>query len=118
MEEHSIPALYVSLATQDVEVSLADYLVIIAEAATAAAATGANSLDPYESGSLASKYLEGFQFGRTTATSCEWSIGLMPKARNGCYGRDGNAQRLSHTAQTLSRSAPLPAHTMSADHPD
>jgi len=71
------------------KVSLADFLVIIAEAAMARAHRGYDPLEPFKTDSLAQKFRDGFKFGRKTASSCEWAYGRMPNPEHGCYGRRG-----------------------------
>jgi len=71
-------------------ISLADFLVIIAEAAMARTHRSYDAADPFKEGTLAQQFRDGFLFGRTTATSCEWAYGRMPNPEFGCSGRDGN----------------------------
>ena len=40
----------------------------------------------YEEATLANLFLENFEFGRTTQTTCTESDGLMPNPENGCDG--------------------------------
>lgn len=42
----------------------------------------------FEEGSLAQRFRDGFKFGRTTQTTCEWTVGRMPNPENGCQGDD------------------------------
>lgn len=67
------------------EVSLADFIVISGEAATARTASTYNATEPFQNGSLESKFLNRFKAGRTTAESCpENVVGTLPNAENGC----------------------------------
>jgi len=64
--------------------------VIIAEAAMARAHTSSyNKEEPFEAGTLAQKFRDGFRFGRKTAEECSWNTSRMPNPEHGCHGRDG-----------------------------
>lgn len=64
--------------------SLADFLVIIAEAAMARAHG-----DAEKSQALYESFRDGFKWGRQSVEHCEWNEGRMPNPENGCHGRDG-----------------------------
>ena len=68
------------------DVSLADFLVIIAEAVMGRTAERYNASDYYEVGGVAKIFLENFKFGRTSADTCSWATGLMPNPEEGCDG--------------------------------
>ena len=65
--------------------SLADFLVIAAEAMMGRTATSYSSNNYFGSGTLAYAFKENFKYGRVTATTCDWNIGFMPDAETGCY---------------------------------
>lgn len=65
-------------------VSLADFLVIAAEAVMGRTATHYDSEDYYANGTYAQKLRDNFKFGRITAHSCSWNKGLMPDPTDGC----------------------------------
>jgi len=67
-------------------VSLADFLVIAAEAVMGRTATGYSSSNPYASGSYAATLKSNFKYGRTTANTCSWNVGLMPNPEDSCDG--------------------------------
>jgi len=52
-------------------VSLADFVVIAAEAVTARASTNYNPNDYFADGTLAARYRAGFKSGRKTETDCD-----------------------------------------------
>ena len=66
--------------------SLADFFVIIAEAATSRAATDFSDSDHFAEGSLAQKFRDGFKYGRTTVETCDWNHERMPNPEYGCNG--------------------------------
>jgi len=66
------------------QVSLADFVVIAAEASISKVATKFNSTAPFGQGSLESKFRNKFKAGRTTVEECPDQSGLMPDAENGC----------------------------------
>lgn len=67
-------------------ISLADYIVIQAEAVMGIAATGYSESNKYASGGLLQRFRDTFKFGRTTETNCSWNTGLMPNPVLGCLG--------------------------------
>lgn len=67
-------------------VSLADYLVIIAEAAMGRTATDYDATDPWKAGTLAHRFLTNFKYGRETKAECPF-VGRMPNPEHGCEGR-------------------------------
>ena len=69
------------------QVSLADFVVIGAEALIGRVATDYNKEDPYAEGTLAYKLLKGFKYGRKTVEECDWNVGRMPNPEHGCHGR-------------------------------
>jgi hypothetical protein len=66
------------------QISLADFIVLAAEALTARTATDYNSGSPFTTGTLAQKYRDRFRAGRTTTETCPSNSGLMPDANTGC----------------------------------
>lgn len=65
-------------------VSLADFIVIAAEATMARASKSHNADETYADGTLARVFRDQFKFGRATAESCDWNEGLMPDPERGC----------------------------------
>ena len=64
-------------------VSLADFIVIAAEATMARTSNSytMNSqygVDDYAEGTMARVFRDQFKSGRTTSETCEWASGLMP----------------------------------------
>jgi hypothetical protein len=84
LTKHGIPELYGKYKDQ---VSLADFFVIIAEAATGRTATDYNQKYPFKSDTLVGRFMRQFKYGRTTADSCPNIIGRMPNPEHGCEGR-------------------------------
>ena len=68
------------------KVSLADFIVIIAEAAIGKSATDADEIEPFTSGTFQAKLRNKFAYGRATVEECSWNEGLMPNPENGCPG--------------------------------
>lgn len=62
-------------------VSLADFLVIAAEAVMTASRKHVTEADPSRS---AIDFKSSFKFGRTTATACEWAHGRLPNPEDSC----------------------------------
>jgi hypothetical protein len=93
------------------KVSLADFLVIIAEAAIGRVETESYNFfkdkkfdrssyfrDLDDGTPVFAKYLrDTFKFGRKTADKCNWNKGRMPKAENSC---DGKAEPGKKTTDT------------------
>lgn len=67
-------------------VSLADFIVIAAEAVMGRTATKYNETDYYAEGTLASTFKKNFRAGRKTVETCKWNKGLMPDPEDGCDG--------------------------------
>jgi len=70
-------------------VSLADFIVIAAEATMARTSNsfGTEQLgqtDSYADGTMAKTFRDQFKYGRVTAETCENQEGLMPDPENGC----------------------------------
>jgi len=65
-------------------VSLADFIVIAAEAVMGRTANSYNDDDEYAEGTLARVFRDQFRAGRTTVESCSWNTGLMPDPEEGC----------------------------------
>ena len=90
IENFGLPTLYEQFASQ---VSLADFIVIMAEAAIGRAATDKYSetydADTYfdDDTSFAASLRDAFKYGRTTAATCDWNIGRMPNPEHGCDGK-------------------------------
>ena len=74
------------------KVSIADFLVIIAEAAIGRVATD-NYAVPYDKenyfreDTLAQYLRDTFKFGRETASTCDWNTGRMPNPEHSCEGK-------------------------------
>lgn len=66
--------------------SLADFLVIAAEAVMGRTATLYNQGSYYAEGTFAKALRDNFKFGRTTSATCSWNIGLMPNPTDSCDG--------------------------------
>lgn len=64
--------------------SLADFVVIAAEAVTGRLATSYNKDDYFAEGTLAREYRKNFKAGRVTDKECTQRIGLMPDPEDGC----------------------------------
>lgn len=79
--DHDIISAYNSHCSK---VSLADFIVIAAEAVMARTATSYNSADIYADGTLAQQFRDNFKFGRTTSETCDWAIGHLPNPAKGC----------------------------------
>lgn len=81
------------------KVSLADFLVIVAEAAIGRVATDQYSTpyrqDKYFRDDTFAKALrDSFRYGRQTATECEWNTGRMPNPEHGCEGKGAGKEGL------------------------
>ena len=66
------------------KVSLADFIVIAAEAVTARLAVDYDANDTFKKGTLASKFRDQLKVGRTTLKECPSNVGMMPNPENGC----------------------------------
>jgi hypothetical protein len=79
------------------KVSLADFLIIVAEGTMGRAATDFTANDGYSAGTTLGKFMHSFKFGKTTAAQCSWAQNLMPVATDGCGGTLGlNAILVQH----------------------
>jgi hypothetical protein len=69
-------------------VSLADFLVLTAEAVTGSIAVDADRTNPFKEGSLLSRYRDQFRYGRKTLKECPEDPNavekLMPNPEHGC----------------------------------
>jgi hypothetical protein len=81
LENYGIPALF---SEHSDKVSLADFLVIIAEAAMARAHSSYGDTSGAET--LYTKFRDGFRIGRKSEPHCEWNHGRMPNPENSCHG--------------------------------
>ena len=63
--------------------SLADFLVVSAEAMMARAGKAFDKENPFGEGSLESNFMKNFFYGRKTAETCD-ETGLMPNPEKGC----------------------------------
>lgn len=63
--------------------SLADFLVIAAEAVMARSAKAFDKENPFQKGSLEDGFLQHWYYGRKTAETCD-EHGLMPNPEKGC----------------------------------
>ena len=64
------------------EISLADFIVISAEAMMYRLSDGYDSRNKFYFGSLGRKFRDNFRWGRRTATTCDYSV--TPNADSGC----------------------------------
>jgi hypothetical protein len=67
-------------------VSLADFMVIIGEAIMGRTANDYIENDKFNAETHLGVSLRAFQYGRTTALTCDWNVGRMPNPINGCAG--------------------------------
>jgi hypothetical protein len=79
----NMPAVYAEYCQK---VSLADFLVIMGEAAMGRTTTDYNTADPYATGTYLATLKNKFKFGRTSAATCSWNVGFMPNPEDGCTG--------------------------------
>jgi len=84
LRKFNIPSLYERFAKT---VSLADFLVITAEAAIGRTATGWSGENRWSLDSLEFRLLRSFKYGRETKTTCEFTLHRMPNPEHGCEGR-------------------------------
>ena len=84
LTKYGIPELYEDWKDK---VSLADFIVVIAEAVTGRTATDYNSKYPFKQGTLMGYFARQFRYGRTTVDECPNVIGRMPNPEHGCTGR-------------------------------
>lgn len=68
--------------------SLADFMVIAAEAVMGRMATWYDSENPFAEGSLAKEFRDAFKFGRTTVETCDQNTGLIPDSDVVCASLD------------------------------
>ena len=64
--------------------SLADFIVIAAEAVMSRTSKSYNATDEYAQGTLAQVFRDQFRSGRATAETCDWNMDLMPDPEQGC----------------------------------
>ena len=76
----NIPRIYHEVCDK---MSLADFLVVSAEAMMARTGKAFNKKKPFGEGSLESNFMKNFFFGRKTAQTCN-ETGLMPNPEKGC----------------------------------
>lgn len=74
------------------KVSLADFMVIIAEAAIGRSATDNYSRtyqkgNYFREGTYAKTLRDSFKFGRKTVEECSWNVGRMPNPEHSCEGK-------------------------------
>lgn len=74
LEDTGVANVYADYCSR---VSLADFIIIAAEAVTGKTATDST---------FAQTLKDNFKFGRTTAETCDWNTGLMPNPELGCGG--------------------------------
>jgi len=79
LTKFGIPELFEEYAHK---VSLADFLVIIAEAGMARTHRSFKDDDM----SLANSFRDGFKWGRRSIEQCDWNEGRMPNPEHGCHG--------------------------------
>jgi hypothetical protein len=84
LRRFEIPSLYEQFSET---VSLADFFVIIAEAAVGRTATGWSKENRWSIDSLEYRFLTSFKYGRETKNTCEFAVHRMPNPENGCEGR-------------------------------
>lgn len=68
------------------KLSMADFMVIAAEAVVARMATGYDAADPFKTGTMAQKFRDQLKVGRATVKECPDNSGLMPNPEKGCNG--------------------------------
>jgi len=68
------------------QVSLADFLVIAAEAVMGRTASNYDQNNYYGDGTTANSFIKNFSFGRTTFNECPLAHGLLPNPELGCDG--------------------------------
>lgn len=66
------------------KISLADFMVLAAEAVVGSIAEGADLDNLWASGSLLNSFKGQFGYGRETLEKCPENEGLMPNPENGC----------------------------------
>lgn len=79
----NMPTVYADYCEK---VSLADFLVIMGEAAMGRTTADYNADDPYASGTYLATLKDAFKFGRTSIVECDWNVGFMPNPEDGCTG--------------------------------
>lgn len=84
LTNNKIPQLFEEVRDK---VSLADFIVIIAEAAMAVSHKGHTGVA--DEGTLYQRFRDGFKWGRKSVAHCEWNVGRMPNPEHGCHGKDG-----------------------------
>lgn len=67
-------------------ISLADFLVVAAEAAMIATDPDYDENDTYKEGSIAWNLMKNFKFGRKTNLNCKEAAGTLPAGTAGCEG--------------------------------
>lgn len=80
IEASGIGAIYEKTCEK---VSLADFIVISAEAVTARTATNYDESKEFQNGTLEASFRDNFRAGRQTSETCDFT-GRMPNAENGC----------------------------------
>ena len=76
----NIPRIYHEVCDK---MSLADFLVVAAEAMMARTSKTFNKEEPFGEGSFESNFMKNFFYGRKTAETCN-ETGLMPNPEKGC----------------------------------
>lgn len=89
VSQFGIAELYANWNTR---VSIADFLVIIAEAVMGRVATDnydrAYDKDAhFRDGTYAKQLRDTFKYGRKTENTCEWNVGRMPNPEHACEGK-------------------------------
>jgi hypothetical protein len=69
-------------------VSIADFLVIAAEAVMGRTSENYDAADPFQEFSVPALFMENFKYGRTTAATCDTTAGRMHDPEEGCDGLD------------------------------
>jgi len=80
MNDAKLPEAY---AEHCDKVSLADFLVIAAEAVMGRTARDYDAKDPFKEDTVMDTFRDNFLAGRETAVTCPWSYGRMPDAERG-----------------------------------
>lgn len=68
------------------KLSLADFMVVIGEAIMGRTAADYDPKHPFNPTSHLGISKRAFKYGRITAKTCDWNVGLMPNPINGCVG--------------------------------
>ena len=91
-DNKGLPSCIIQFKLNDVldkhkdKISVADFIVLAAEAAIAVSSEGFDKESPYEGGAFADDLMLSFRYGRTTRETCSWNTGRMPNPEHGVHG--------------------------------